>query len=458
MKKILQVTTPLAFVLFFISFITFQTTRMPKPASINIIEIMLGKDFSTGGVVYNSGFNMYAMLALVLAAVAIAGAWLLKNIPMRLVTGIASVGSLFCLSHVGGAFADDVPFVEMLNASVKGGVEFTTTMFFALIIAMLLFNIVFCVATNNFSKNMLKYKWFFLMLLPTLLFFVVFAYIPMAGISIAFMDYNIKDIFKSTWAGLKWFEYLAANFSGDLGQVIINTLIVAAGKLLIGFPAPIILALMLNECRQLKFKKVIQTVSYLPHFVSWSIVGGLIISLASSDNSIVNGIIKVVQGGTRGFYLLNEAQYIRWTLILSNVWKNMGWGTIIYMAALTGINPELYESAVLDGAGKLSQIRHITLPGISNIITLQLILTAPSLLSDNYDQTMNLVYPTTVTKGKTLSMYIYEIGVRGAGQLGMSGNYSYSTVIGLCNSLISMALLVLANQIGKRINEEGAIW
>lgn len=457
MKKILRVTTPLTLLLFFINFVTYQTSRMPKASSINIVEILMGKSFSSGGVAYNSGFSVSALLALIFAAVAVAAAWLLPRLPMRIVTGAASLGSIFSLTMVTRNFGKDAPFVAQLNEVVKGGVEFQTTLFFAVIIAMLACNLLICCSTNNFCKNMLRYKWFFLMLLPTILFFIVFAYIPMAGISIAFLDYNITDMFESTWAGLKWFRYLADNLTGDLGQVIANTLIIAVGKLLIGFPAPIILALMLNECRGMKFKKTIQTVSYLPHFISWSIVGGLIISLASSDFSVVNGIIKLT-GGTKGFYLLNEAQYIRWTMILSHVWKSVGWGTIIYMAALTGINPEIYESAVLDGAGKLSQIRHITLPGISSIITLQLILTTPNLISDNYDQTMNLVYPTTVTMGKTLSMYIYEIGVRGAGNLGMGGNYSYSTVIGLCNSLLAMVLLVVANQIGKRINEEGAIW
>lgn len=459
MKKLQRITTIVGILPFFLNFITYQTSRMKAPSSFGFFSLMLGKTFTVNGVSYTSPFNLEAMLAFVFALLAIAGAWLLKDVAMRIVVGGGSLASIVLISRAILMFTSESSFVQQLNTVVKNGVEFKTNLFFAVIIVMLLLNLILCFTTENFAKNMIRYKWFFLMVLPSILFFVVFAYIPMVGISIVFMDFNIADMWSSTWAGFKWFAMMGQNLDGEFGQVIVNTLVIAFGKLLIGFPAPIILALMFNECRNVGLKRTVQTLSYLPYFISWSIVGGLVIALFSSDFSVVNGIIHAVTGDmSKNFYLLNENDHIRMTLILSNMWKGVGWGTVIYLAALSGVNPEIYESARLDGASRLKQIWYITLPGISHIITLQLILTTPNLISDNFDQSLNMVYPLAIESGKTLSMYIYQIGIRGSGTMGMGGNYSYSTAIGLCNSVLALLLLVVANQIGKRINEEGAVW
>ena len=440
---------------------------MPQPVTMNNWEVMMGIEFKLGGTMYSSGFNMEFALAFGCSLFSLLAAFLLpkitkNNIPLRICVGLSSVAS-FVLLTIGsgalgiGAFGADGEFITSLNAALAPrAMRFTITTPFALLLTLPVLNILTCVTTDKFTENLIRYKWFYLMILPTILFVIVFVYIPMVGLVIIFLDYNISDIWQSTWVGLKWFNLLFNSIDGEFGRILSNTLIISVGKMVVGFPAPIILALLFNECENVGYKRVIQTLSYLPHFVSWSIIGGLVIQLFSSQYSILNGILKMM--GKREYYLLNEVGNIRWTLILTQIWKGVGWSTIIYMAALTAVNPELYESAKLDGAGKLMQTWHITLPGISHIIVMQLIFTLPGLLGDNFDQALNLVYPLTVEKGKTLSMYIYDIGIRGRGNLGLGGNYSYSTVIGLCNSIISLILLITANQVGKRINEEAAIW
>lgn len=457
MKKILQVTCILAILLFFLAPIGYQTSRMTSAVNFPFHEVLLGKTFIAGGVQHNSGFNLYALAAIGCAVLAAVLAWVLRK-PMAIRIGVLvpSVLAIVFYTLSLRVFDADAVFATSINSALSAGIEFKTSLGFAVTLSAFACNALFCVTTKRFADNFLRYKWFFLMLIPAALYFIVFLYIPMVGLAIVFLDYNIKDIFQSTWVGLKWFRLLFQSLDGEFGKVVVNTVVVAFGRMLVCFPAPILLALMFNECRHIVYKRVIQTVSYLPHFLSWSIIGGLIIQLASSQYSIVNGILRIF-GGTE-YYLLNEVGAIRPTLIFSNLWKSVGWGTIIYMAALTNVNPELYESATLDGAGRLAQTWHITLPGISHIIVMQLIFATPGLLHDNFDQALNLVYPMTVEAGKTLSMYTYEIGIRGRGNLGLGGNYSFSTAIGLVNSILSFFLLMMANQVGKRINEEGAIW
>jgi len=458
MKKLLKGTTIFAVLTFFINFITYQTSRMQKPVSFNFIEILIGRTFMVNGVAYNSGFSVYAAIGIGCALLAAAAAWTIRNkLALRIAVATTSIIAVVAMTLCISAFNKDAAFPTLLDTVVRGGVDFRITLPFSVIIATLVLNALACFTTERFAVNLVRYKWYYIMVLPAIVFVVVFVYIPMAGLSIVFMDYNIQDIFQSSWVGMKWFKLLWDNLDSDFGRVLGNTLIISLQKMVVTFPAPIVLAILINECRGKWFKRSVQTLSYLPNFVSWSIIAGLFISLLSSQYSVLNGVLTMM-GNDRGLYLLNEVKSIRAVLVITSLWKGVGWGSIIYIAALTGVNPELFESAKLDGAGKLAQIWHISLPGIAPLITMQFIFTMPGLLGDNYDQIMNFVLPLTAERGKTLSVYIYEIGVRNQGSYGIGGNYSFSTAIGFCNMIISFLLLIGANSFGRWINPDGAVW
>ena len=461
MKRLLRFSSVFALLLYFVPFLRYQVTFLREPVIMNFFDIWFGMDFSPTRVAYTTGVSLNATLAIAFALAAVASAWLLdvNKWSLRISVLAFSVGSLIFFTRITQVdFAADAPAVIALNNMVKNGIEFKTSIAFALSIAFMALNAIICLTTDNFAANIVKYKWWYLMLVPAIVFLLLFVYIPMSGLALMFVDLNINDMFKSTFVGLKWFRMLWANIDGEFGQVLANTVIIAVIKLIVNFPAPIILAILINECRQKVYKRVVQTVSYLPNFISWSIIGGLIITLFNSEYSVVNGVRKMMDEGAKGFYLLNEVALIRTTLVLSTMWKNVGWSSIIYIASLTTVNPELYESARLDGAGKLKQIWHITLPGISAMIVLKFIFEMPSLLQDNMDQALNLVLPLTVSKGKTLSLYVYEIGIKNRGKMGMAGNYSFAATIGFCNQILAFCLLLIGNSLGRRVNPDGAVW
>lgn len=301
---------------------------------------------------------------------------------------------------------------------------------------------------KNFLPTFSKYKYYYMLLLPAIAYYIIFCYVPMGGISVSFFDYNIfGGIFKSEWVGLKWFTMLFT--ATDFAKVVRNTFLISLYSLCIVFPAPILLALMLNECRGIVAKRVIQTVTYLPHFISWSIIAGLTITLLSPSAGIVNQIIKLLGG--EPIYFMAEPKYIRSIIIITSLWKEIGWSSIIYLAALTGISPELYESARLDGANKLQQTLYITLPGISTIVLMTLIFAISGLFNVGFEQAYNLVLPPTFETGQVISTYVYRLGVRDM-------KYSFSTAAGLAQSVIGLLLLIGANFGIKKINEEAAIW
>ena len=218
---------------------------------------------------------------------------------------------------------------------------------------------------STFKQNIAKYKYFYFLLIPIMLYYVIFYYLPMFGIVIAFQDYSpFKGFSGSPWVGFKWFATLFK--SSDFVRVFFNTLLISIYTLVFYFPAPIILAIMLNECRHALFKKIIQSVSYLPNFISWSIMAGLLVTMLSPVSGIINQIIKLF--GHEPVYFMVEPAYTRSLLVISTIWKSVGFDSIIYLAALTAINPELYESAIIDGASKIKRIFYITIPCISNII------------------------------------------------------------------------------------------
>lgn len=301
---------------------------------------------------------------------------------------------------------------------------------------------------NKHFGEVRKYRFYYLLLVPAVLWYLLFCYVPMGGIVVAFQDYNfMKGLFGSPWVGLLWFQKIFT--SSDFFEVLRNTVLISFFTIVVTFPAPIIFALMLNDCKSVPFKRVIQTVSYLPHFISWSIVAGLIVTLLSPSSGIVNQVMKLM--GMEPIYFLAEPDYIRGIMVLSSLWKGLGWSTIIYLAAIAGIPQEQYESAILDGANKLQQILYITLPGLSYIIVMTLIFAVSGLFSVGFEQAYNLVIPATFDKGQVISTYVYRMGVRNM-------QYSFSTAVGLAQSVVSMVLIVSANAAAKKINPEGAIW
>lgn len=279
------------------------------------------------------------------------------------------------------------------------------------------------------------------MVIPGVFFFIIFKYIPMLGSIIAFQDYNVfQGFLGSKFVGFKHFENLFAY--PEFYRMFKNTLLISLYQLVIGFPAPLLLALLLNEVLRNKIKKVIQTIVYLPHFLSWVIVGGLIINLLSPSSGIINAIL--VKFGLEPIFFLQEPSYFRSIVVASGVWKEIGWGTIVYLAALSGINPDLYESAQIDGAGKFRQAISVTLPCLLPTIMVLLLLKIGSMLDLGFEQIYILLNPLVLETGEILDTYIYRVGLLG-------GQYSYTTAIGLFKAVIGLVLVVGANRISKKL-------
>lgn len=289
----------------------------------------------------------------------------------------------------------------------------------------------------------------YVMILPVVIWYIIFAYLPMGGLSIAFKKYSvIRGIFDSPWVGLDNFRKLFQTPS--FLQAFKNTLIISGLNLLIGFPVPIIFAVLLNEMSQLKFKKFVQTVSYLPYFISWSVVGGMVYMILSPSTGAVGTVVRAMGGTPQNYIGLKE--YFRTIVVGTGIWKNMGWSAIIYMAAITAVDEQLYEAARLDGAGRFSRIWHVTLPGIRGIIAIQLILAVGQVLNVSFDQIFILITDATLEVGETIDYYIYRIG------LGSSNNFSLATASGLLKSIIGLALVVGTNFVSKKLTDGEGIW
>lgn len=299
---------------------------------------------------------------------------------------------------------------------------------------------------SKFWREFSNYKYVYLLILPGILFFLIFTYAPMYGIILAFKKfmYN-KGISGSPWVGLDNFKLLFKN--ADFWIATKNTLIISFGKILIGFPVPIILSLMLNELKSIKFKKLTQTVLYLPHFISWVIMAGLVYNMFSVTNGAVGKILYSLFSiePTR---ILGNPVYFRPLVYLSSIWKSAGWGTIIYLAAISGVNPELYESAVLDGASRFKQIIYITIPCLTFAIAINLILDVGGVMNAGFDQIFNLYDPGVYKVGDIIDTYVYRMGIQNA-------RYEMSTAVGLFKSIINCVLLVTANKISNMLGQEG---
>ncbi len=294
---------------------------------------------------------------------------------------------------------------------------------------------------------MQKYGGYYLMLLPILIYFIIFKYGPMYGIIITFKEfYPLKGIMGSEWVGLEHFKTM---FTGlYFWPVFRNTIIISFYKLIWGFPAPILLAIIINEIKAAKFKKVAQTVSYMPHFLSWVIVSGIVIEMLSPTRGPINYFLTLL--GQEPIYFVADPNWFRTVLVASGIWQGVGWGSIIYLAAISGIDPQLYEAASIDGARRIQKITYITLPSLKPVVVIMLIFACGGIIKDNFEQIYNLLNLKVYSVGDVISTYTYEQGL-------VNLQYSYSTAVGLFKNIISFALVITANSIAKRVSEY-AIW
>lgn len=288
-------------------------------------------------------------------------------------------------------------------------------------------------------------RWLYLMILPVVVYYIVFKYLPMYGVVIAFKDYNVfKGIFESPWVGLDIFKKVFSNH--NFWKAIKNTLVLNLFTLLVNFPLTIIVSLMLNEVKSTVFKKVSQSILYLPHFLSWVIVAGIASNMFTQRDGTINNILNSM--GIESIPFLSHNGWWIFTYIVSNVWKEIGWGTIIYLAALTGVDETLYEASYLDGATKFQRLIYITLPSIKSVIITMLILNLSKMMSIGLDAPLLLGNNKVMGVSEVISTYIYRIGIENA-------KYSESTAIGLFQSVVNIAILFLADRFAKLIGEDG---
>lgn len=289
-----------------------------------------------------------------------------------------------------------------------------------------------------------RYKYLYLLLIPAILYFFIFHYVPMYGVIISFKDYSFKKgILGSDWVGLENFIYMF-NLS-DFYRVFWNSFCLSFLRLIFEFPVPIIIALLLNEIGSKRFKKITQTAIYLPHFISWAVIGGILVNFLSPTWGVVNDIIQRL--GFEPIFFLGDPKYFRTTVVISSIWKEAGWGTIIYLAAITGIDMEQYEAATVDGANRWQRLIYITLPNIKTTIILMLILRMGSIMSNGFEQIYTLQNTQNLSVSEVFETYTYRVGLLG-------GRFSFATTVGLFASVISMIFLLTTNFISKKMGEE----
>lgn len=281
------------------------------------------------------------------------------------------------------------------------------------------------------------------MVIPALILIFIFSYIPMYGILIAFQDYKIGRSFSSSpWVGFKHFIYFFN--APEFKTVMRNTIVISFLKFLIGFPAPIILALMLNEVRKMAFKRVVQTITYLPHFMSWVILGGLVSALLAVDNGSINMLLEKLNFIDKPINFLSLPEYFWGILVTTNVWKEIGFGSIVYLAAIAGVDPNTYEAASIDGASRFKQIYLITLPSIMPVVSIFMILAIGNLLSAGFEDILILAAnPSIRDVSDVLDTYVVRVGID-------NYRYSYATAVGVFKAVVSVGLLSLANFIARR--------
>ncbi|TBL79159.1 sugar ABC transporter permease [Paenibacillus thalictri] len=295
-----------------------------------------------------------------------------------------------------------------------------------------------------------KHQFFYLLMVPGLVYFLIFHYIPMAGVAIAFKDVTpfdgLQGIIHGDWVGFAQFKRFFASYY--FWNVLGNTVIISFYKLFFGFPAPILFALLLNEVTSKWFKRSVQTISYLPHFISMVVVAGLLTNLLSTNNGILNAIMLAI--GKQPISFLSDPAYFRTILVLSDIWQSIGWGSILYLAAMTGIDPQLYEAAKMDGANRLRQVWHITLPGISFVISILLILNVGRFLEAGFEQIFLLYSPAVYQVADIVDTYVYREGL-------LQMQYSFAAAIGMFKNIVGMTLILISNYIVKKMDQPG-LW
>jgi putative aldouronate transport system permease protein len=290
-----------------------------------------------------------------------------------------------------------------------------------------------------------KYKVIYLISLPGILYFLVFKYIPLLGSVMAFQDYNIfKGFTGSPFVGFAHFQHMF-QYSEFL-RILKNTVLIGLYDVVFAFPLPIILALLLNELRIIVYKRILQTVIYMPHFLSWVIIGGILNGILSPTTGILNHLITSM--GLDSIYFLGEESYIRGILVGAGIFKDSGWGTIVYLAALAGVNPELYEAARIDGANRWKQALSITIPAILPTITILFLLHIGNFLDFGFERVFVFLNPLNEVNGDILDTYVYRAGL-------IQQQYSYTTAIGLFKSLVGLLLIMLGNTLSKKTSGEG---
>ncbi|AGC67250.1 protein LplB [Thermoclostridium stercorarium subsp. stercorarium DSM 8532] len=289
--------------------------------------------------------------------------------------------------------------------------------------------------------------WLYILLIPGVLHYIIFKYLPMWGILIAFKDYNAYlGFFDSPWVGFKHFSEFFSN--PDFKRLLSNTLIISFYNLIFGFPAPIIMALMLNEVRKEWYKRTIQTLVYIPHFISWVIIASLTYTIFNSQGVINKYMIQMGRESTIPF--LTDSRYFRAMIVGQTIWKETGFGTIIYLAALSNVDPQLYEAAIIDGANRFRQLWHITLPAIRSTVVTLLILRLGHILDNGFDQIFLMSNSLNRKVSEVFDTYVYIIGIT-------KGAFSYSTAVGLFKGVIGIILIYSANWLAKKVGESGIL-
>ena len=292
-----------------------------------------------------------------------------------------------------------------------------------------------------------RYKYLYLLFLPVLVWYILFRYVPMYGIIIAFKNYNVfTGINDSPWVGFLFFQQFFDSMF--FWRLIRNTFLISLYGLIFGFPAPIFLALLFNELKNGAFKRVTQTISYLPHFISTVIIVSMFVEFLSPSRGLINNIIT--QFGGESVYFLGDPKYFRPIFTIMNIWRGIGWGTIIYLASLTGINPELYEAAVIDGCNRFKQTLHVTLPGIASTIIIMLIFRIGDILSVGSESIILMYNPVIYETADVISTFVYRRGL-------VEAQYSFGAAVGLFEAVIGLVFIIFANKMAKRYSETG-LW
>ena len=301
---------------------------------------------------------------------------------------------------------------------------------------------------HKLGVDLLRDRWLYALILPGFIWFLIYRYLPMAGLSLAFREYDMKGgLFGGEFVGLKYFQYIFFEHR-NFWQLVWNTLIINIYKLIFYFPIPILFAMFLNEILSERYKRVLQTIIYLPHFVSWVVFGSIIITFLNPTEGIVNQIIQLFGG--EPIFFLSDPKYFRGIVVISDIWKEAGFGTIIYLAAITGIDPTLYEAGRIDGASRWQSMRYITLPCISETIVVMLLLDIGRIMNVGFEQIYVLANSAVYSTGDVISTYVYRLGIG-------SGRFSLTTAIGLFQSVIGFVMILSCNAISRKVADKG-LW